>query len=396
MTIQDVPAKDGSVAGRRPDVERKGAVPGEVSRSRREDKAIARFIARRGGARIERPLPLTTSPLVSVVIPCYNYGHFLEDCTRSVLSQPGVTTEVIIIDDASPDGSGEVAERLAESDSRITVIRHRSNKGHIATFNEGIDAVTGDYQLLLSSDDLLVPGSLARAVALMEVHPGVAMVYGRAISFGGPPLPTPRTAVTYWAVWPGAVWLRRRFDLGQNTVFTPTAVLRTSVQRTLGGYLPELPHAGDLEMWLRFATAGDVGFIGGAEQAYYRVHGSNMSATTYAGGQRDIQQRHQAFSAVLTRMPVDLAGELAPLARRALAARALELAGDSRRAGDQESFGGYVRLALEVDPRCHHLPEWRALTEHRASSLSPLALGRWAGRKLTNHLMWEQTHWYGG
>src|SRR3954452_7363432 len=90
------------------------ASPAPMSISRRplDDKAIARWAARHGGALVMRPEQPANVPSVGVVIPCYNYGRYLEGCVASVLSQPGVRVEVIIIDDASSDGSAEVARRL--------------------------------------------------------------------------------------------------------------------------------------------------------------------------------------------------------------------------------------------------------------------------------------------
>ncbi len=127
------------------------------------------------------PRPLLRRPTVSVVVPCYRYGHYLPGAVRSVLDQTDVDAEVLIVDDASPDDSGEVAEALAAADPRIRVLRHAENKGHIATYNDGLEAVDGEYVVLLSADDLLPPGSLGRATALMEANPSVGMVYGHPL-----------------------------------------------------------------------------------------------------------------------------------------------------------------------------------------------------------------------
>src|SRR5437763_7992755 len=108
---------------------------------------------------------------IDVFIPCYNYGRFLPQCVNSVLSQVGVEVRVLVIDDASPDNTAEVAAALASEDPRVTVIRHTTNKGHINTYNEGIDWASADYMLLLSADDYLLPGALARATNLMDAHP---------------------------------------------------------------------------------------------------------------------------------------------------------------------------------------------------------------------------------
>src|SRR5689334_17262922 len=77
-------------------------------------------------------------PTVDVVIPCYNYGHFLPGCVNSVLSQLGVDVRILIIDDSSPDDSAAVGQHLATQHEAVTFRRHDTNKGHIATYNEGI------------------------------------------------------------------------------------------------------------------------------------------------------------------------------------------------------------------------------------------------------------------
>ena len=86
---------------------------------------------------------------LDVYIPCYCYGHFLRECVQSVLSQSIQDVRVLIIDDASPDDSAEVAASLARQDSRLELRRHAVNQGHIRTYNEGLEWATGDYTLLL-------------------------------------------------------------------------------------------------------------------------------------------------------------------------------------------------------------------------------------------------------
>ncbi len=108
-----------------------------------------------------------TRPTVSVVIPCYNYGRYLPECVASVTAQPGVELEIIIVDDASTDGSQDVARALAAADPRIRLLLHAENARHIITYNDGLALATGDYVVLLSADDLLAPGSLARSTSLM-------------------------------------------------------------------------------------------------------------------------------------------------------------------------------------------------------------------------------------
>src|SRR5438067_328538 len=103
---------------------------------------------------------------VDVIVPCYNYGHLLEDCIRSVLSQQDVDVRILLMDDASTDETESIGRRLA-ADRRVEYRRHRVNRGHIATYNEALACLTGDYCLILSADDLLTPGALMRAARLM-------------------------------------------------------------------------------------------------------------------------------------------------------------------------------------------------------------------------------------
>ena len=146
------------------------------------------------------------------MIPCYNYGHFLEEAVASVLAdEEGVDVRILIIDDASPDDSADVARAIAARDPRVETIVHTVNRGNIATYNEGpLEWADGDYCLLMSADDRLTPGALRRARDLLDANPGVGFVYGRALWVAdGAPDPKARTTVRGWSVWPGDWWLRR-------------------------------------------------------------------------------------------------------------------------------------------------------------------------------------------
>jgi glycosyltransferase involved in cell wall biosynthesis len=214
---------------------------------------------------------------IDVVVPCYNYGCFLRECVESVLEQSHKDLRVLIIDDASSDDTPAVSAELAARDARIDVSRHPLNRGHIATYNEGIQRAQGDYLLLLSADDFLLPGALERAIAVLDARPEVGLVYG-ACMLHRPDDQTPRPIqyVTHAGV--GLIDPATFIDVLAfgNCVNTATAVVRTSLQQQLGGYRTQLPHAGDLEMWLRFALRGRVVCID-TPQAVYRQHGRNMS-----------------------------------------------------------------------------------------------------------------------
>ncbi|MGZ4847552.1 MAG: glycosyltransferase family 2 protein [Halobacteriota archaeon] len=234
---------------------------------------------------------------IDVIVPCYRYGHFLKECVESVLSQAASNVRVLIIDDASPDNTAEVATELARDDSRVTFLRHATNKGHIATYNEGIDWVSADYMLLLSADDYLLPGALSRATSLMDAYPQVGFTFGNfvTLSHGG----TTFQKVGIVGNRSGSRILAGRefieFSGAHNIVRTPTAVVRSNLQKRLGGYRTDLPHSGDMEMWLRLAAHASVGILD-AYQAVYRQHGDNMSlGYDTQGALPDLQQRKACF-----------------------------------------------------------------------------------------------------
>ncbi len=381
-------------------------------------RALDQFAARATGSLVVTPLPSAgRRPSVSVVIPCYNYGSFLPSCVATVLDQPGVDLDVIIVDDASPDGSAEVAESLAESDARIRLIRHLHNRGHIATYNDGIDEAQGDYVVLLSADDLLTPGSLSRATALLEAHPAVGFAYGDTLDFSGDYRPVARERPRGWAVWPGRTWLSRRFRTSRNVIRTCEVVMRATVQRQVGGYRPELPQLGDLDMWMRAASVADVGYVVGADQAWYRLHNANMHATLHEGRRlsgvlRDLEERLLTFELLAEKAPDpdDLSA-----AHRALALEALRAArraytfgttdhavadkfmplvkvvarGRGNGTEDYDDVERLVQFAKKVDPSVSHIPEWSAVRRSRdaigtgRSIRSPYYLGLDAADRAT-------------
>ena len=103
--------------------------------------------------------------------------------------------------------------------------------------------------------------------------------------------------------------------------------MRTSLQKRVGGYDPQLPKAADMELFMRLAAHADVGFIRGVDQAYYRVHGQNMSKSVTA--LMDLSQRRSVFEVVLDRYSDSLSDpkQLSDIVHRKLAREALWAAG---------------------------------------------------------------------
>ena len=329
---------------------------------------------RRGGprlvcqAQINAPVPGIASdrrPRVSVIIPCYNYGRFLPEAVKSALSQEGVEPEVIIVDDVSTDDSAAVAERLADSDPRVTVIRHDCNRGHVVTFNTGYAMAGGEFIVRLDADDLLTPGSLARSVALFDAYPRIGLVYGHPSHFTTDIPPKARTTVRGWTVWSGEDWVAERCRTAVNCITTPEAMIRASVMRPAGGLSTALRYAQDMEMWLRTAAVSDVGRVDGPDQAFHRDHADSMSATDGAGKLLDLVERRTVFETLFSGLgsQMRLATELHRTARAALADEALA---DACRAYDRGRTGvvnvqSYIDFALDTCPEARQQPHWRAL-----------------------------------
>lgn len=317
-----------------------------------------------------RPRPLTTRPTVSVVIPCYNYGRFLPDAVASALDQRGVDVDVLVVDDASTDDSAEVALELARRNPRVDVLLHEQNVGHIQTYNDGLAKVRGDYVALLSADDLLGRDALTRAVALMEHHPEVGLVYGWARSFEGAPDLTADRRLRSWSVWSGLDWLELAARRGRCFLSSPEAVMRREALGETDGYDARLPHSGDFDMWLRTAARWGVGRVNGPVQAFYRVHDANMHLTAYAGWLTDLVERRRTFDILFhERAPDDLAvARLRPLAMHALAREAVRRAVRAHLdpLEPPEAIGAYLAYAAETDPGISRSLRWR-LARRRAS-----------------------------
>lgn len=280
--------------------------------------------------RLHRPRGLNTRPTVSVVIPCYNYGHYLPDAVASALDQEGLDVDLIVVDDASTDGSAAIARRLASADPRVQVVVHEQNAGHIRTYNDGLARARGDYLVLLSADDRLPRNALTRAVSLMEHHPRVGLVYGHPDTFESDPLPA-RDWSWSWTVFAGHAWLRRIARTGRNVIMSPEVVVRREAWEQVGGYDARLPHSADLAAWLRLAARWDVGRVNGGVQAHYRVHGANMHLTTWAGTLTDLRERRRTFDLFFAEVPARALPADADLlhdsTRRGLARTARHLAG---------------------------------------------------------------------
>jgi glycosyltransferase involved in cell wall biosynthesis len=323
---------------------------------------------------------------IDVIVPCYLYGRYLRVCVESILSQSLSDNRVLIVDDASPDHTPEVANELVRSDRRVEYIRHATNRGHIATYNDGLEWISAEYALLLSADDYLLPGAFERAVRLMDAHPEVVMTHGEAILlYEGDLAPQfiekkpGEQGARNWSIVEGADFIAQALE--GNRIVTATAVVRTRVQKRIGGYRADLPHAGDMEMWFRFASQGAIGEIL-TPQAVYRKHADAMSVG-YTLRTGDIEQRKLIFDILFDTYGSNLPNH-EQLRRRGmmlLAKDAAHFAGQFYNRGDMESCKELCDMARALSPDIVKSGNWQRLRMKRLIGYSLWAAVRpWINR----------------
>ncbi len=112
---------------------------------------------------------------VTVIVPVYNSERYLDACVRSILAQSHRRLQVILVDDGSSDGSGDLCDALASEDPRVVVV-HQPNRGIASAQNAGLDLADGDYITFCDNDDLMAPRMIERLVQIAEdAHADISM-----------------------------------------------------------------------------------------------------------------------------------------------------------------------------------------------------------------------------
>jgi glycosyltransferase involved in cell wall biosynthesis len=223
------------------------------------------------------------TPLVSVIIPCYKQAHFLGDAIESVLAQTYPHSEIVVVDDGSPDNTEAVA-------TRYPAVRYtrQDNQGLAAARNTGLRRSNGDFLVFLDADDRLLPAALETGLQCFHAHPECALVAGhfRLIGFDGQPWPTPLVFPpeqdSYLAL------------LRINFIGNPATVLyRRSVFQAVTGFDPSIDATADYDLYLRVARDFPIHYHGQVV-ADYRKHGANMSAdmAVMLASVRKVRGRH--------------------------------------------------------------------------------------------------------
>lgn len=130
-----------------------------------------------------------TAPKISVIVPVYKVEAYVEKCLASLAGQTYPHIEVIVVDDCSPDGSGQICRGWAARDSRFQVIRLPENQGLSAARNEGIRRASGDYIAFVDSDDYTAPDLLEKLYqALAANHADISVCKDSGLGLKDGPL----------------------------------------------------------------------------------------------------------------------------------------------------------------------------------------------------------------
>jgi glycosyltransferase involved in cell wall biosynthesis len=236
--------------------------------------------ARRGGRlpELERvcetPARADATPRVSVICPLYNHAEVVGRALASLAAQTFTDWELVVCDDGSTDGSGEVVEAFVEGNPSLAavLVRHPVNRGLPAsTRNTALSQARGEHVLALDSDNELYPHCLERLVTALDAEPDAAFAYGILEQFN-------RSGPAGLSGYFG--WEPER--LVQDNYIDALALMRRSSLAELDGYSedPRLFGWEDYDLWLRIAERGGRAAHVPEILARYRIApGSTLSLT---------------------------------------------------------------------------------------------------------------------
>jgi glycosyltransferase involved in cell wall biosynthesis len=219
-------------------------------------------------------------PTVSVVIPCYNDGQFLQEAVDSVLASSYRSYEIIIVNDGSTDS--ETLRQLDKLAAAGHIVIHQLNQGQSSARNNGISRAAGPYILSLDSDNKIRPQYLELAVEIMEKNASIGVVYGKHDSFGS------RSMQNIGQAFDPFLLLYRSY-------IDTLAVFRKSAWQLAGGYDARLKGNEDWDYWLTLHENGIKFHFIDAVMFDYRVKDSSVS--TFISQPKNYEEFSAHFSA---------------------------------------------------------------------------------------------------
>lgn len=221
------------------------------------------------------------SPLISVIMPCYNHEEFVEDAINSILSQTLEDFELIIVDDCSKDATSKRVRSIR--DSRILFIGRKERGGPSVAFNEAAARATGQYLAMFAGDDISLPSRLRVEHQILEQGYGDAIfAIPEVIDSVGEfdQLQHRRFRRIFQTLSKNEDALEKLFFEG-NFLCAPSCMMKMEVWRKLGGLHPGLVQLQDFHAWIRLARFAHIAVLD-SPLVQYRVRddGGNLSAAS--------------------------------------------------------------------------------------------------------------------
>ena len=197
---------------------------------------------------------------MTVIVPCFNYGHFLPETLESLSRQSHPRWECIVVDDGSTDNTQAVVQSYVRRDSRYHYM-HQHHRGLAAARNLGIRAGRGEYFQFLDADDLIEPRKLERHVRHLAEHEEVGIVYSPVRYF----TTTESRERRYSMREPDEPWMPQTSGRGRpvisaiardNFMAVNCPLVRRDVTARAGGFDETLPALEDWDYWIRCAIQG--------------------------------------------------------------------------------------------------------------------------------------------
>ncbi|WP_353186628.1 glycosyltransferase family A protein [Bosea sp. (in: a-proteobacteria)] len=222
-------------------------------------------------------------PLVSIVTPVYNGETFLKECIESVLSQTYRNWEYIILNNASTDGTLDIAEEYSRRDGRIRVLSNDELLPIIANHNKAFGLIAKDskYCKVVSADDWIYPECLEKMVALAEAHPSVGIVGAYQLSGGRDIWYVRNVGLSYaQPVVLGRDICRAQLLGTLRVLGNPTSVLyRSDLVRSTDAFFPNPTQEADTSACLKHLRYADFGFVHQI-LTHERIHYDRVTTTS--------------------------------------------------------------------------------------------------------------------
>lgn len=197
-------------------------------------------------------------PRVSVIIPTYNYGKYVQRAIDSVLSQSFRDFEIIVVDDGSTDNTEEIIEKHFKNKVRYY---YQKNSGAPSARNHGLSFSKGEYVVFLDADDRLMKNALESRYRFLQSHPGHGWVYGAALYQNDNGQDISRFFSSKFASSNKREGHILPYLLLGELIPLCSVMLKQKLVQALGGFDTNLSYFQDYELWLRAAAQSEIGFI---------------------------------------------------------------------------------------------------------------------------------------